>query len=476
MEALSSVIGERVTADTYQSTFRRWARTHHPNKGGDPEKFKLASSLKSQIEASSRPRAPLLGLLGPQRKRINAPPVAPEKKGMSSVIESRLFSQPSQVAQIQKAIARSLKRKTDFYAKELDRAIESYRKHKALASKTRKEIIKRAQIQDELSTSNKLALARNLANRVPELVASESLVARIRVILRVLDSSNPGDLAQQLVQFLIENVSRIKAQPSLDEYMLRLFASFTQGSGFEGYMNVALMGPAGSGKTSSAELLAKFFELSGMLVGGMPFTVGNPSTLLSEYMGGTTSKTVKAFSDSMESVLFIDEAYGLTKSGEHGYGDEAIVAALTQMDRFKGRHVFMIAGYQKQIMEMLDTNEGLSRRFPNKVYLVTLGPKQLYEIFVKTVTSSMDTPVTDRIKAMRKYFMDTELRLFPNSAGDVMVLAERFMNTAYEKDLLKLYELENNRGWFGLRDDPEKFARNVVEEYKRGYLRRAGGS
>lgn len=386
---------------------------------------------------------------------------------LSSVIKSQSFKTRGNVNNLELAIRESMTKKQVQYTGALKTAERDYESYKNIGYKTLNETMARAGVNgDNLLASNRLQLAKNMTNRVPELAGAESKVARIRVILKKIAENSPRDMAQQLVSLLTQEVDRIEAQPSLDAYMFKVYASFMKSGRLgESYQNVALMGPPGSGKTSSADLLYRFYETLGLLVGGVPFQVGNPSTLMSEYMGGTTSKTVRAFADTIESVLFIDEAYGITRSGEHGYGDEAVVAALTQMDRYKGSHVFMIAGYKEDIEKLLKTNPGLPRRFPHKIILKGLTSNKLYSVFVKQVKKILPQrrpqERDERLKYMEAYFQDLEL--FPNSTGDVMILAERFVNATYQDDLLTELKITKPKTHW-------QFCEDLVNDYRISYL------
>jgi SpoVK/Ycf46/Vps4 family AAA+-type ATPase len=224
------------------------------------------------------------------------------------------------------------------------------------------------------------------------------------------------------------------------------------------------MGPAGSGKTSSTEVIANFMELSGMLVGGLPFRVDNPGTLMSKFVGGTTGKTMQAFSDSIESVLFIDEAYGMLQGGNRGYGQEAILAAMTQMDKFKGRHVLIFAGYEKEMGILLnDVNEGLSRRFPYKIYLKPLGEDKLFGVFKDVVEKQIPKSelLSERFAELEGFFRDKSH--FPNSTGDVMVFAGFFMESWFEEEVLQTYNVSTN---------PGEFVPKLIGLYKSTYLKK----
>jgi hypothetical protein len=125
----------------------------------------------------------------------------------------------------------------------------------------------------------------------------------------------------------------------------------------------------------------------------------------------------------------------------------------------------MIAGYKEDIEKLLKTNPGMPRRFPFKIILKGLTPSKLYSVFIKQVKKLLPQRRTherdERLKYMEVYFQDLEL--FPNSAGDVMILAERFVNATYQDDLLTELGITKPRAHW-------KFCDDLVSDYKSSYL------
>jgi hypothetical protein len=83
--------------------------------------------------------------------------------------------------------------------------------------------------------------------------------------------------------------------------------------------------------------------------------------LTADHVGQTTTKVTAALKEAKGGVLFIDEAYNL---GEGPFGKEAcdtIVQAMTS-EEFQDV-LIVIAGYTKEINDMLNSNSGLKSRF-----------------------------------------------------------------------------------------------------------------
>ena len=89
------------------------------------------------------------------------------------------------------------------------------------------------------------------------------------------------------------------------------------------------------------------------------------SDLVGEYMGQTAQKTRRCIDRAMGGVLFIDEAYALTKvegSGSGGYGQEAIVELVEAMEDYKGEFAVICAGYPNDMEDFLKAKDVYKRQ------------------------------------------------------------------------------------------------------------------
>jgi SpoVK/Ycf46/Vps4 family AAA+-type ATPase len=163
-------------------------------------------------------------------------------------------------------------------------------------------------------------------------------------------------------------------------------------------------GNPGTGKTTIARKLGRIFKAMGLLKKGHIVEVDR-AALVGQYVGETAQKTEKAIAEASGGILFIDEAYSLTKQGTHqDFGQEAIDILLKRMEDKKDDFVVIAAGYPQKMQEFITSNPGLKSRFTHFFHFEDYTPDELVFIF-RQIASEEDFIITeDAVGLLRKEF------------------------------------------------------------------------
>jgi hypothetical protein len=153
-------------------------------------------------------------------------------------------------------------------------------------------------------------------------------------------------------------------------------------------------GAPGTGKTTVARLYGKLLKALGVLPNG-GFTEVSRRDLVGQYIGHTAEKTTQVVEKSLGGVLFIDEAYTLSRSAGNGgdFGQEAIDALVKLMEDRRDEIAIIVAGYTAEMGDFLAANPGLASRFSKTVEFENYTPAELLLI-------------TDRMVAGGDYLLD----------------------------------------------------------------------
>jgi Cdc6-like AAA superfamily ATPase len=155
-------------------------------------------------------------------------------------------------------------------------------------------------------------------------------------------------------------------------------------------------GAPGTGKTTVARLYGKLLKALGVLPHGN-FTEVSRRDLVGQYIGHTAEKTAQVFEKSLGGVLFIDEAYTLSRSAGTGgdFGQEAIDALVKLMEDHRDEIAIIVAGYTVEMNDFLDANPGLASRFSKTIEFANYSAEELLLI-------------TSRMVAGGDYLLDPE--------------------------------------------------------------------
>ncbi|WP_051287470.1 AAA family ATPase [Paenibacillus taiwanensis] len=141
-------------------------------------------------------------------------------------------------------------------------------------------------------------------------------------------------------------------------------------------------GNPGTGKTTVARIVAKMFHQLGVISKGHLLEVDR-ADLVGEYIGHTAQKTREVVKKAMGGVLFVDEAYSLARGGEKDFGKEAIDCLVKLMEDRRNDFILIIAGYPREMNDLLELNTGLPSRFAMHVDFPDYSIDELIKILLK---------------------------------------------------------------------------------------------
>ena len=113
------------------------------------------------------------------------------------------------------------------------------------------------------------------------------------------------------------------------------------------------------------------------------------SKLVAGYVAQTALKTKAVIESAIDGVLFIDEAYSLTRSGsETDYGMECIETLMKAMEDNRDSLIVIVAGYPGLMLSFINSNPGLRSRFTRHLHFPDYAFDELWSIFTQMVNTN----------------------------------------------------------------------------------------
>jgi SpoVK/Ycf46/Vps4 family AAA+-type ATPase len=191
------------------------------------------------------------------------------------------------------------------------------------------------------------------------------------------------------------------------------------------------LGAPGTGKTTVARILGRVFKSLGMLAKGHVVEVTR-ADLVAQYVGQTAPKTDKVIDSAINGVLFIDEAYMLTRGGENDFGQEAIDTLLKRMEDERDKLIVILAGYTHLMKKVVDSNPGLASRFTRSFTFLNYTVPELTEIFNYNCKKNGYVIEDTTLNSITEYFSSCEERTSADFGN------ARFVRNLFEKTLQEL--------------------------------------
>ncbi|AEV82501.1 ATPase [Actinoplanes sp. SE50] len=168
-------------------------------------------------------------------------------------------------------------------------------------------------------------------------------------------------------------------------------------------------GAPGTGKTTVARIYGQLLKALGVLPNGR-FREVSRRDLVGQYIGHTAEKTTSVFEEAMGGVLFIDEAYTLSRAGgaSADFGQEAIDTLVKLMEDHRDQVAVIVAGYTREMLDFLDANSGLASRFAKTLEFENYGPDELVMIATRIAQNDDYTFAPGLSEALHEHFSQIE--------------------------------------------------------------------
>ncbi|MFF5258260.1 right-handed parallel beta-helix repeat-containing protein [Actinomadura viridis] len=202
--------------------------------------------------------------------------------------------------------------------------------------------------------------------------------------------------------------------------------------------HLVFSGPPGTGKTTMARLYGELLAALGVLARGQVVETSR-GDLVGRYVGHTAVQTTEVFERARGGVLFIDEAYTLSRptGAGHDFGQEAIDTLVKLMEDHRDEVIVIAAGYTAEMTGFLSANPGLASRFSATITFPSYAPEELLSILARQAEESGFVLPDDTAEAARAH-LDAHREAFAEgNARQVRKLFEA-LKTAHARRIARL--------------------------------------
>lgn len=168
-------------------------------------------------------------------------------------------------------------------------------------------------------------------------------------------------------------------------------------------MHAVFTGPPGVGKTEVARIWGEVLCALGLLPRDKVVEVGRQD-LVAPHIGETAPKTRAKLEEARGGVFFLDEAYALVAQTEKDFGPEAIAEIMTFMENQRDAVCVIVAGYEQEMEEFLNTNTGLASRFSETIHFPSYDAATLVQVTKNMAAEGHDTVTAEALDLLDRAY------------------------------------------------------------------------
>lgn len=240
-----------------------------------------------------------------------------------------------------------------------------------------------------------------------------------------------------------------------------------------GRPHMVFTGNPGTGKTTVAKLIGQAFKQMGYLSQGEVMAVER-AQMVGPHIGSTETRMKELLKKAKGNVLFIDEAYSLCDNNEgdrKDYGCRVLECLLPVLADADSDIIVVLAGYEKEMDEMMKLNPGMRGRFPFWFKFEDYDAAELHEIAKRLLEDNdyqLSSDASMKLRACIGEALKMKDRYFHNARwitqlvqdGILVMMAERLYGTdavELNRDLfLTVTEEDVIKGFAMMRSDKKR--------------------